>query len=433
MILFSALNHGPLWMRAGIVCFAFRLMICSAVAQPFAPSEISSWEEERDSTISVNRRQLIELGREMERTVSHSDELQRKINGLSQDRVDLTQRLIETAERIKDSEAQMSAREERLATLGERKTALLESLAERREVLSVLISGLQKIGYNPPPTLIVKPGNALVAIRSAVVLRSVLPDLYEDARELAGELSRLLDLRSQIEVEKQRLAASSVLLRKERLHLKDLFESKREILSVTQEELAENRRKAESLAREMGSLEELIARMNEQIPPPDGNGVSSRDGRGQINPTVKFSAATGLLSLPAQGRMVTRFGQVDALGNRSRGVSVTTRQEAQVTSPADGRVVYAGRFRSYGQILIINVGEGYHIVLAGLAKIDIEPGQFVLSGEPVGVMGTGTMSGQLIIAEQSRDLPVLYVEFRKDGHSIDPTPWWSLVREDIHG
>ena len=94
---------------------------------------------------------------------------------------------------------------------------------------------------------------------------------------------------------------------------------------------------------------------------------------------------------------------------------------AQVTAPCDGWVVYAAPYRSYGQLLILNAGGGYHILLAGMERISVDLGQFVLTGEPVAVMGSGSQ----IASGPGSGQPVLYIELRKDGTPIDPSPWWA--------
>ncbi len=128
--------------------------------------------------------------------------------------------------------------------------------------------------------------------------------------------------------------------------------------------------------------------------------------------------------MPVAGPVVREFGQTDDYGDVSQGITVATRSAAQVVSPTDGHVVFAGPFRTYGQLLILDAGDGYHVLLAGMNKIGVDVGQFVLAGEPVGAMG----ELRLASAEETsvgRKQPVLYIEFRKDGRSIDPTPWWS--------
>ncbi|MEH0071116.1 peptidoglycan DD-metalloendopeptidase family protein [Pannonibacter sp. Pt2-lr] len=115
------------------------------------------------------------------------------------------------------------------------------------------------------------------------------------------------------------------------------------------------------------------------------------------------------------------YGQSDDYGGLTEGQTFATRPGAQVTAPGDGWVVYSGPFRSFGQLLILNAGDGYHVLLAGMDRIDVELGQFVLAGEPVGVMGSTQWASASAYGLGSTS-PVLYVEFRKDGSAIDPTP-----------
>jgi len=151
---------------------------------------------------------------------------------------------------------------------------------------------------------------------------------------------------------------------------------------------------------------------------------------GRMNPSTPFDAAKGTLRLPAQGKHLKRFGDKDATGGTAKGISLETRNDARITAPADGWVVYAGEFRSYGQLLIINMGGGYHVLLAGLSRIDVSLGQFVLAGEPIAEMGNSAAPSQ---GGEERSRPVLYVEFRQDGEPIDPDPWWGEASEKVQG
>jgi murein hydrolase activator len=151
---------------------------------------------------------------------------------------------------------------------------------------------------------------------------------------------------------------------------------------------------------------------------------------GRIKPAMAFDVAKARLPLPAQGRKVLSFGDKTQFGGTSKGIVLETRSSALVTSPCDGWIVYAGEFRSYGQLLIINAGGGYHVLVAGLSQIDVQPGQFVLAAEAI-----GTMSGQSKSAQgaSQSSAPVLYVEFRKDGQPIDPDPWWVAGQQKVQG
>jgi murein hydrolase activator len=158
---------------------------------------------------------------------------------------------------------------------------------------------------------------------------------------------------------------------------------------------------------------------------------------GRIQPAIPFHLAKGRLPLPAQGRRVLSFGDRHQTG-KSQGLVIETRQAAQITSPNDGWVMYAGEFRSYGQILIINAGGGYNILLAGLSQTNVQVGQFVLAGEPIGKMAASPIAAPKTAATLStpkpqESAPVLYVEFRKDGQPINPDPWWLDTARKVQG
>jgi septal ring factor EnvC (AmiA/AmiB activator) len=158
----------------------------------------------------------------------------------------------------------------------------------------------------------------------------------------------------------------------------------------------------------------------------------------RIKPAIAFSQARGKLPLPAQGRRVLGFGDKTQYGGTSKGLVLETRYGARVTSPCDGWVVYAGEFRSYGQLLIINAGGGYHVLVAGLSQMDVEPGQFVLAAEPIGTM-SGAPRTALLASDKTGQgqsaspggAPVLYIEFRKDGQPVDSDPWWVASHQKV--
>lgn len=134
-----------------------------------------------------------------------------------------------------------------------------------------------------------------------------------------------------------------------------------------------------------------------------------------------FSRGQGDMPFPARGNVVTKFGQTDASGSPSKGLVIETRPEAQVIAPYDGHVVFAGPFRGYGLLLIIEHSEGYHTLLAGMARIDGNVGQHLVAGEPVGVMA------------QTEGKPLLYVELRRNGQPVNPLPWLTARKTKVSG
>ncbi len=151
---------------------------------------------------------------------------------------------------------------------------------------------------------------------------------------------------------------------------------------------------------------------------------------GRLTPAIPFRESKGKLLLPTSGKQVLSYGDKTKYGASSKGIVLQTRPSAQITSPCDGWVVYAGEFRSYGQLLIINAGGGYHILLAGLSQIDVRPGDFVLAGSPVGTMRHSLAPGKRTAPQKG---PVLYVEFRKNGRPFNPDPWWVSGSRKVQG
>jgi len=373
-------------------------------------------------------------------------ELKAEVEALDQDRAKLSRTLLDTNRRVQELETQIAGTERRLAALGENETALRASLSERREVLAEVLAALQRIGHRPPPAILVRPEDALSSVRSAILLGAVVPDLREAADALSADLRQLEALRAEIERERDRLRDDATRLAEERTRIQLLVAARRQEYARSMAALADEEKRTKALAEQATGLKDLISRMEDEVEaaakakadaeaaaarnreiaeskrnrqPPKSLGEADR-----LAPAVSFADAKGLLPMPASGRIVKTFGADDGVGGTTVGMSMATRAGAQVSSPADGWVVYAGPFRSYGELLIINAGDGYHVLLAGMDEIDVQLGQFVLAGEPV-----ATMASPKLASADPADIvstqPVLYIEFRKDGSSIDPAPWWA--------
>lgn len=430
------------------------------------------------------------------------DDVQRKAKTLETDvgdiaaeRERINSRLLETADLIKKSEAQLTTIETRLGELQEQERILKGSLNQRNDQIAKLLSALQRMGRNPPPVLITQREDALEMVRSAMLLSAAFPELGNQAKVLTARLTELARVMGDIKTQRDQLRTEMTRLGDARTRLSGLMEQKKVTLEERQSELQRMRTAAADISRNVKDLNELIGKLDQavkdntglgaydaqqaktdvaaanitQISPPPASPSptitpnspaalppsqkapaaeppAAKDGAkgvdvvvlspgatlgspGRIKPEIAFSAATGRLPLPAQGRQVLGFGEKTQFGGQSKGIVLETRQGAQVTSPCDGWIVYAGEFRSYGQLLIINAGGGYHVLLAGLSQIDVQPGQFVLAAEPVGTMTGWPQQSQ----PTSSNAPVLYVEFRKDGKPVDPDPWWAAGHRKVQG
>ncbi|MER9892066.1 murein hydrolase activator EnvC [Mesorhizobium sp. M0119] len=323
------------------------------------------------------------------------------------------------------------------------------SLAARRDVLAEVLGALQRMGLNPPPAILVKPEDALSSVRSAILLGAVVPELRQQTDMLLADLKEQSRVTASSAAERARLTAAVGEQAAEKKRLGMLLEAKQKLAADTQTALAAEKQRSATLAAKAGSLKELIASLEadrarkaadaakaaEQKTADADKGPASTPAptelaslpvpeSNRLTAAAPFSALQGQIALPVTGRIKRRFGANDGNGAVMLGDMVATQSGAIVTAPADGNVLYAGPFRSYGQLLILNAGDGYHVVLAGMSRISVASGQSVLAGEPVGAMGEARVASTSA-SKNGNATPELYVEFRKDGKPVDPAPWWA--------
>jgi murein hydrolase activator len=404
-----------------------------------APSRAPTKPWKTDTDALKQRDQELDAARAQERDSAESQaKLKREIEALGDDRRALNQQLIDTAARVRDVEARIEATRARLKPLDDQELILRKSLDERRAAIVEILAVLQRVGHQPPPALLVQPEDALQAVRTAITLGTMVPDMHSQADAIAGDLADLVRVRKDIADERGRLARDLDALGREQLRLTTLIDQRQSKQAATEQALDAERARAADLARQVDTLKELIAKLESGLDPaaraaraaarsieedatrPD---LAALKDPGRLAPAVDFAAMRGRLRWPVNGMKLREFGASDGLGGTQKGLSIAAHAGAQITSPCDGWVVYAGTFRSYGQLLILNAGGGYHVLLAGMERISVDLGQFVLTGEPVAVMGGGSQVSAAVATKSKQ--PVLYVEFRKDGAPIDPSPWWA--------
>ena len=368
--------------------------------------------------------------------------LEREVAEIKGDGARLNQALIDAARKAQEAEGRISDLEGRLQTMAGSETALRRSLEARRGVIAEVLAALQRMGRRPPPAVLVRPEDVLAAIRTSMLLGAVVPELQGEAETLAGDLAELVRLRGLIATDQETLRGDIKGWAAERQRLTALIAARQSRLGEAETGIAAERERATGLAGQARTLKDLVDRLDGDLASArraanaakEAAEAETRETRerfaaaalrdpARLGPKVPFPQVRGLVPRPVSGEVVRTFGSPDGTGGTSRGISLMTRPRGIVSSPADGWVAYAGAFRSYGRLLIINAGDGYYLLLAGMDQINVEVGQFVLAGEPVAVMGdTGSAPSA---GAGGRNDPVLYVEFKKDGGSIDPDPWWA--------
>jgi murein hydrolase activator len=438
----------------GLVALAGAAMIpAHAESPPPAPAALEQKAElPPDAEALRQRTQELETARTQQK---NAEELQQKLKAdiaaMGQDRAKLNQQLIDSAARVREVEGKIADTEARLRPLDAREQEIRGSLSSRRSEIVEVLAALQRAGRHAPPALLVRPEDALQSLRTAMLLGAVVPEMRARAEALSNDLGQLVVVRRAITEEHDRLANDREKLNNDRIIVGALVDERQKQQSAAEKDMDAERARAANLAKQVETLQDLIGRIERDLKSaakaaatatlqgapapaaPDGkpNLATLRDP-GRLSPAIAFAAARGQFAFPVNGSKIRDFGSADGVGGVEKGISLAAKPGAQVTTPCDGWVVYAGPFRSYGQLLILNAGGGYHVLIAGMERISVNIGQFVLTGEPVATMGTTSQVASILATAPSQ--PVLYIEFRKDGTPIDPSPWWAASEgEKVRG
>ncbi|WP_208976219.1 murein hydrolase activator EnvC family protein [Polycladidibacter stylochi] len=419
---------------------AVRPSLAAKKEQASLTHDFKSEQEKALKEKEAREKELLDLTRDISISEEKKAQIEREIRTLDRDKRALNGELIRSGEKLKQLESQLALTESRLARHRHNEDKVRASLNARRDVLAEVLSALQRIGHRPPPALAVHPQDALSAVRSAILLNAVMPELRVEAEALASDLNELTSLRSKIEDERNRYRSGAQQLAEERQKMQALLSEKEKQSSKTAAQLEQERMRLQQLAAKATSLKELLATIEQQMDSAKSAANAARKAAeerkkhkdfvdpyadpGRLSPQIAFAKAKGLLPLPVSGSLLQDYGVADGFGNKTNGQSIVTGPNAQVTSPTDGWVAFAGAFRSYGQMVIINAGDGYLVLLAGMDHINVELGQFVLAGEPVARMGETRLASVNALNFNST-APVLYIEFRKDGNAINPKSWWA--------
>ncbi|MEZ5936707.1 MAG: peptidoglycan DD-metalloendopeptidase family protein [Hyphomonadaceae bacterium] len=325
------------------------------------------------------------------------------------------------------SAAADSRRQEESARAAEARLVLLEAdlkVAERRLAEDVasredLLAALMSLSAHRPPALAASPDDAGSAVRAAILMSEAAPALAKRADDLRGKIVELNRIRTETTRERDRLEVAERALSARKDEIEALADSKRIARSSLENETAGLRAKSEALAREADTLRDLLDALAAEAPRAPGRKPAQPKPAAsspKSSPNVRTplpGGGPGAPTPPVVGDIRVKYG-ARVNGERQEGLTLTTRPDSLVVAPRDGRIEFAGPFRSYGDMLILDVGGGVLVVMSGLDVIYAETGQLVLAGEPLGRM-----------ASRSSPAPELYLEVRRNGEPTDPAAWLS--------
>ncbi len=378
---------------------------------------------------------------------------------------------VAAAEAVQHHEAAIAAIEEQLAQVAADEDDKVAALQSRARQYDEFLMALQRLARNPPEALALAPGEPIDAVRSALLLSAAIPQIEAKAREIQAELDALAALRQQTARKRQLLVAETTGLTEQQRSLNALIARKAALQDAAARRVEITVQRLQQLSAEAGDLHQLIESLEaerhrraeeqkqhaadmlaratmrpprraaksptapapEPSPPtadPQAVEAPALDDApamtAAVDPTRPknlrpFSTAHGAMLQPVAGKLKRRYGEGDEFGGASKGILIHASAGGQVVAPFDGRIEFAGPFRGYGQILIIEHGDGYHSLLAGLERIDGVVGQWLVAGEPVGIMPSGDREA------------ALYLELRRNGQPINPLPWLATRDDKVSG
>lgn len=317
------------------------------------------------------------------------------------------------AARIEAAEADITAAETRVAIVERLRARQRARLAERQEPVVRLTAALQTMGRRPPALALVQPGSLHDLVHVRALLASTLPVIRQRTAALREEVeagnklradadravAALVDSRERLRQRRIDLARFEAEQRRrsERLAASALVESDKALafgeeaheLSARVDRLEFQTRLRAKLARLPGPLVRPVANA------PEANGAAE-------------AADTPRYLIPVEGRLVTGMGEISDAGVHARGLTFEVEPNVAVVAPASGRVLYAGRFRGYGEVVIIDHGNGWTSAITGLQSLQVREGDRVRRGGRIGRTD----------AERSR----VTVELRRDGAPFPITP-----------
>ncbi|MSO84545.1 MAG: hypothetical protein EXR02_07240 [Rhodospirillales bacterium] len=377
------------------------------------------------------RSRLKQLEQDIARDREKSANLKKRAAEIDAEVETVRSRAVAAARAAQDSERTLARAEAEIAALNRAEVMVADRLAARGGEIAAAVMALQRLALYPPEAMFAHPVPPSDVVRGAILLRAAVAGIERRAAETRADLDEVRVSKAEVARILSRHAAVAAKLTQERTVLAETLARRAALARETATEAGALERRLGQLAAKARGLNDLMARIEVEqargLRPAAAARTAARPGvpapPAPLAPsTTPFSRARGQLPSPAVGQVVLRYGQAEATGLTHKGITLETQAGATVIAPFAGYVAFADVFRGYGQLLILDHGDGYHTLLAGMTRIDGIPGLWVETGEPVGVMDQG-----------GKDRPRLYLEIRRGGQPFDPLPWLAASNHKVSG
>ncbi len=385
------------------ICILALLGTIPAFAQSTDTDMSHAVPADQAGKLPTTEEQYRALKEKIEQTKPGVETAKTKSEALKAEAQSLRQRLIDTANRVQNLEEEKGRLDGEIASLSSRETVMAANFSHDRVRVARLLAILERLQHDMPPVIAYRPDDALSSARGAMILGASLPRIYGAAATLAKNLDALRQTRTQLIARRAEGVKNAAALANARTDLDQLLAMKEAAAQEASADYGKLQASLDAIADQADDLGQLLAKVAALRAAPQGQNI--------VVVAAQGAEKTGALGRAALSRpVVGRIEKGGLGGGKAPGVSFLTSPGAQVVAPADGRVLFAGRYHKTGQVLILEMNGGYDLVLAGLGRVDVRSGDQLLAGEPVGNMpqGGGTK---------------LYFELRHNGKGQSPAPW----------
>lgn len=323
-------------------------------------------------------------------------------------------RVAALTETIRAYESGLSALREALRQAKDRETTLTLQFDARRDKVAQLLAVLSRIEAQTGPLLLLHPDGPLDTARSGMILAEVTPALQAEVDVLRRDLEELSDLRALQSSANETLVQGLGAAQAARTALSQAISDRTDL----PRRFTEDPEALRTLVENADTLEALAAGL--ALPDDDGQGGAD------------FVAAKGKLPFPVQGTLIRRADEADPTGVRRPGLTFATRAQALVTSPVAATIRYRGPLLDYGNVIILEPGLGYLLIVAGCETLYGEVGEVIAANAPIGLMGgglpeTGSDSAGATDGAGQRETETLYLELRLEAKPVDPAEWFAAT------
>lgn len=362
-------------------------------------------------------------------------ELEQKAEAQNLEIAKIKDGLVESAARMREHEETIRTHELEIQTLEARQQLIKTNLQQDRASLSRLILALERLRRVPPEAMIARPDAPYETAQSALLMAEIAANIQTEALALKTKLAELETIGKEMTARRESLLGESEKLQLRHEEIEKLVDEREELFRKTHQDIAAREAEIQRLSLQSKNLEDLVARLEkDRIKQEQREREQKREAEEAERKLAALQAQAGVkptpypepkrtqappprpgritsAQLPISGIIRVRYSEKDDLGAVSNGLSIEGRPGAMVLAPIDGKIQFAGAFKRYGNLIIIEHAKGYHSLVAGMGKINAVVGQTVSSGEPLGRLPDA--AGQV--------RPRLYYELRQNGQPVNPS------------